>query len=377
MLRDFRYAFKFRRRKSPCLLKLLVLFLCTGSFSSSVTGFAEERPSAVSNPISLIESGHYKQARAVVEERYRSNPKDPETFWLMSRVNLAFHNFDAALDFAEKALAADPRDSRYHLQVASTVGRLIPQANLIRKISLGMRFKKEVDAAVALDPNNVEALLCLMEFYLGAPGALGGDIAKARTVVDRIMRLDPVQAYHGEAALARHEKQLDRIDKLYLQAVKVQPRNYETHQKLADWYENLGKFDDGEKHAREAIRIDPGRVYGHLSLITLLVDQNKMAELDLALKDAEKAIPDNLAPYYRAVAKCLERRMELPNCYAYLRKYLTREPEPDMPTHADAHRLMGNLLYAAGRRKDAIGEFQLALKLDPDSPAKRDLQKIK
>jgi tetratricopeptide (TPR) repeat protein len=359
-------------RCSPAFASLAVLMLAL-----PVIGIAKELPSAEPIPISLIERGHYKRARAVVEEHYRSNPQNPETIWLMSRVKLVFHDFDAALSFAEKALSADPDNLHYHLQVASAAAGLIPNVNLMRKVSLGMQLRKEIDAAVALDPNNIEALLFLMDFYLNAPSVIGGDLTKARAAADRIMRLDPVQGFHAQAALAKLERRWDKIESFYLQAVKMQPRNFETHQKLADLYVNQKKLDEAEKHAREAIRIDSGRVSAHLSLITVLIDQNKMTELDLALKEAEKAVPDNLAPYYMSVARCFERQMVPPNGYAYLRKYLTQEPEPGMPTHADTHRLIGNLFYAAGRKDVAISELRLALELDPNSPAKQDLKKMR
>jgi len=137
------------------------MLICTCSFSSHVIGLAEQLPSAISNSISLIESGHYKRARAVVGEGYRSNPQNPEMLWLMSKIKLAYHDFDSALDFAQKALETDPKNVRYRLQVARAVGGLVPLVNFLRKVSLGMQFKKEIDAAVALGPNNVDALLFL------------------------------------------------------------------------------------------------------------------------------------------------------------------------------------------------------------------------
>jgi tetratricopeptide (TPR) repeat protein len=363
-----------RRRRASGQIGLI--FFALFSFSTIEAAFSAENAGVEPLPLSLIESGHFKRARAIVEERYRSNPKDPETLWLMSRIKQEFFDSEAAFDFAKKASAADPQNSRYHSRVASTAGWLALNVNFLRMISLARRAKKEVDIALTLDPNNVEALKILGLYYLQAPFFLGGNKTKARAIPDRIIQIDPVEGYFAHVYLANHEKQYDRIEKLYLQAAEAQPESWAVHQSLADYYLGQKRLQEGEKHAREAIRIDPGRISAHLSLIALLVTQNKMSELDTALKDAERAVPDNLMPYFAVVAWCHPKGMAIQRCVTYLRKYLTQEPEPNMASHAQAHRLLGIILSSEGRRSEGIAELQTALRLDPNSPAKQDLKKL-
>jgi tetratricopeptide (TPR) repeat protein len=343
----------------------------------SISSLANGAGPAASTPLALIESGHLKRARAMVEERYRANPKDPESLYLMSLVKQEFHDLETAFDFAKKAVAADPRNSRYHSQVAYTAGGLAQQAHFLRMISLATRAKKEADAAIALDPNNVGALKILGLYYLHAPFFIGGNKAKARAIPDQIMQIDPVEGCFAHIYLANYEKQYDRVEKLYLKALEARPENFILHQALADYYLGNRRFEEGEKHAREAIRIDAGRASAHCTLAALLVQQRKMAELDSALEEAEKAVPDNLAPYYAAVAWCPPQGMPIQRGEAYLRKYLAQEPEPNMPTHAATHNLLGLHLYAVGHKEEGVSELQLAVKLDPNSLAKNDLKKLK
>jgi hypothetical protein len=128
---------------------------------------------------------------------------------------------------------------------------------------------------------------------------------------------------------------------------------------------------------RGAIRIDAGRISAQLTLVALLVQQRKMEELDPALEAAERAVPDNLTPYYTAVVWCPPNGMPIQHSEAYLRKYLAQEPEPNMPTHAATHHLLGLHLYEAGRKEEGVSELQLAVKMDPNSLAKEDLKKLK
>src|SRR5271157_1053881 len=162
---------------------------------------------AADTPATLMENGHFKQARALVEQMYHSNPKDPETLWAMSRLREAWKDLPAALDFAEKALAANPKEPRYHLQVAGVVGSIAEHASLLRQISMGRRFKKEIDAALALDPRNVEALDNLIGYYFMAPAIIGGDKAKARAIAEQIMRIDPVAGYKAQIEVAEFDRQ--------------------------------------------------------------------------------------------------------------------------------------------------------------------------
>jgi hypothetical protein len=53
-------------------------------------------------------------------------------------------------------------------------------AGIFKQISLGRRFLQEAETAASLDPNYVEARMGLIEFYLLAPGILGGGKDKAQ-----------------------------------------------------------------------------------------------------------------------------------------------------------------------------------------------------
>ena len=62
----------------------------------------------------LIEAGHWKRARTLVEARMREAPDDPLAIYLTSQIRFAFGDADAPLGLAEKALALDGGAARYH-----------------------------------------------------------------------------------------------------------------------------------------------------------------------------------------------------------------------------------------------------------------------
>lgn len=351
-----------------------MMFRCVALFLAGVASL----PAQVS-PEALIEKGHFKRARALAEQRFRSDPKDPETLWLMSCVKQAWKDYGSAIDSAEKAVAADPKSPRYHMRLADALSDEAIKASKLRQLGFAHRIKKEIETTLALDPRNVEGMRWLMEFYLQAPGLFGGDKTKARAIPGQIMQVDPVEGYFAQIELARFDKQNDRVEGLYRKAVEARPSSYDAQLRLGNYcaFQDIKKFEEAESHVREALRIDSDRIGAHSLLAAVLVRQGKWTELDRALADAEKAIPDNLAPYYQAAAHCLSMNQELPRAERYIRKYLGQEPEPNMPGVADAHWRLGRVLEKQNRNPEAISEYQTAFKMNPNSPARQDLKRLK
>jgi tetratricopeptide (TPR) repeat protein len=322
----------------------------------------------------LIDGGHFKRLRALVATQ---NPNDPETLFLTAAVKHIWGDLDAAEKLAEKAVAADPKNARYHFRMAMIEGEKAQKASVLHQLGLARRFKKEAEATLALDPNHVRALQTMIDFYMQAPGVIGGDKAKARAIADRLMKIDPAEGYRAQVTLARYDKQDGRVEELLRKAVEVRPASYDARMALGDWCANQKKFDEAERHAREAVRLRPDRAVPYGLLAAVLVHQDKWTDLDVALAQAEKADPDNLLPDYRAANNCLARKVELPRAERYLRKYLTQEPEPRQPSLAAAHWRLGLVLEQQGRKPETIAELQQAVKLDANSPAKTDLKRLK
>jgi tetratricopeptide (TPR) repeat protein len=329
---------------------------------------------AETSPEDLLAAGHFKRLRTLAAAR---TSNDAETLYLNATVKQLWGELDEAEKLAERAVAANPRDARYHFRLAEISGIQAQRASVLHQMGLARKFKKEAEAALAIDPNHVRALDMMMEFYLQAPGIVGGDKAKARGVADQLMKIDPVEGYRAQITLARFDKQENRTEELLRKSVEVRPASYEAHMGLGNWCAGQRKFDEAERQAREAIRIHPDRAGAYGLLAVTLVHQDKWAELDGVLAQGEQADPDNLLPYFRAGNNCLARKVDLARAERYFRKYLTQEPEAQAPNHSTAHWRLGLVLEQEGRRQDAIAEWQTAVKLDANSGAKQDLKRLK
>jgi tetratricopeptide (TPR) repeat protein len=332
---------------------------------------------------SLIEAGHWKQARGVLEPRVKTNPSDAEAAALLSSVREAYGDLESALSLAETAVKLEPKVADYHQQLAEIVGTMAQRASVFKQLGLARRYRQEAEAAMALDPKQIDARMGMLEYYLQAPGIVGGDVKKAAVMADEIGRIDPASGFLARARVMIETKAAGDLELLYRQAADAATTpavKYEAASRLMNLYlsPKTAKPEAAEQQARELLRIDPHRSGGYAGLALVYATAGRLADLDALLADAEKAIPDNFGPLYQAGRVLLTQGKELPRAERYLRKYLTQEPEAGAPGLAQAHWRLGLVLEKEGRKAEAIAELELATKLRPDfDEAKKDLKRLR
>jgi tetratricopeptide (TPR) repeat protein len=324
----------------------------------------------------LVDHGHYKRAQALLE---KNTTGDPYSLYLQARLKLAKGDNQSARQLAERAVAARPNDPKYLMLLVEIEGEIADNASFFKKISMAGGIKGNMDKAASLDPNYVPALVGLMEYYLQAPGIVGGSKSKAREYAARIERLDPVEGAFAHARIAREEKNTAALEGLYQKAVAVDPRSFGAHMALANLYasEDYKKYQLAEKHARAALSLDSTRVGPYTLLAVIFVHTERAPDLDATLARAESAVPDDLTPYYQAGRALLAANKDPARAERYFRKYLTIPPELRAATHAHAYWRLAHALEKQGKKEEAVESLRTALRLKPDlEDAKKDLERL-
>ena len=331
---------------------------------------------AAQSPELLIKQGHWKRARPLVEAAYAANPTDPTVLYQMSRVKHAFGDLDGARSFAEQAVTAAPT-AENHLQLANVVGDQAQKVSVFKQIGMASLLKKELAAALNADASHVRAHYFQMEFYKEAPGIAGGSMEKAKAEASVIAKLDPAWGYIAQAELAAKEKRTADLPELYQKAHEANPTQYETAYQWCNSLAGQKKWPEAEKCARALQGVDPGRSTAWSILAFVYVNQLRWDDVDKLLAEAEKAIPDNLSPYFNAANASLTVGA-FDRCERYYRKYLTQEPEPNAPKLSRAHWRLGLAFEKAGRKAEAVKEIQIATQMEPTfKPAQDDLKRLK
>src|SRR5207248_2674690 len=102
---------------------------------------------AQSSPEELIAAGHFKRLRAMTAAR---NSNDAETLYLNATVKQAWGELDEAEKLAERAVAANPKEARYHYRLAVISGIKAQHASVLHQMGLARKFKKEAEATLAI-----------------------------------------------------------------------------------------------------------------------------------------------------------------------------------------------------------------------------------
>jgi tetratricopeptide (TPR) repeat protein len=293
--------------------------------------------------VKLFEAGRYADARVALEAAAREDPKDPRAAFYLGRVLLVADDFDAAVAWFEKAAALDAKSSENQLWLGRAYGQQAVRANVFKQASLAGKVKKAFDRAVELDANNLDARFALIDFYLQAPGIMGGSVEKARGQAAEIARRDAMKGYRASGRIAEYEKNFDAAFAAYARAAREFPGKKEPFFWIAGC------------HSRQ-------KQYGK----ALDVMEKLLAE-----QPAELLACFQIGVFASVSGERVERGMEC------LKLYLQHSPKSDEPSLASAHYRLGMLYEKKGNRDLARREYSAALELDSSRrDAREALKKI-
>ena len=218
---------------------------------------------------------------------------------------------------------------------------------------LARRFRKEIDAALELDSRDVQALRDLLEFYVLAPGIIGGDTKKAEAIAQQIASIDVPEGYLAKARIAELQKDRARQEAMLRRGADSQPFSYKAQMALAQFYSMPEHTDRAaaESLGRRALTLDSGRVGAYCVLATIYAGQADWSALETLLSSAARAVPDDAAPYYRAAEQLLSDNREPARAERYLRVYLAQEPEGNQPSAAEARAKLALAVSAPARAR--------------------------
>ncbi len=303
----------------------------------------------------------------MLEPQVKAHPDDPRICYLLAEVKMSFKDLDGALPLAQHAVDLDSKNSNYHLKLGQIFGEMAARASFYSAGPLAIKFRKEVEIAIELDPKNLDALDSMMQFKFQAPALMGGDKDEAHALADKITLLNASEGYLAHAELADLEKNPAQVEAFFLKAVQANPRSYGAHTALAKFYSQSphAKYDEATKQAEYALQLDSEQIEAHWILARVFALQQRWSDVDQILANSAKDVPDDLRPFYEAAQALLEIGKEFPRAESYAKKYLSQEPEGEEPDYAEAHRLLGLVFEREGRAAEARGELTTALQLRP------------
>ena len=305
----------------------------------ALTAVAQQLPRPIQD---LVDADHWKRARSLAQAQLKQNPNDSQSLLAMSIVEESFGDMARARTYAEQAIARAPKDPYTHAQLARICAESAETGSLFKQIGNVRVMKRELEAAYRLDPNNLDASLVDMMFTYKAPAVVGGSKARAHAIARQIAKYHPDWESLVEAKLAQHDNQ----EPLAIQALIRAPGNFRAQVNLGLVYCCLSpspRHEEAARIARQLMQKEPSRISGYEILARVHAARLAIKDLEATLADAIRNVPDDLSPYYWAAKTLIQLKREPDRAEAYLRRYLSQEPEGRAPTAAEATTLLQQL----------------------------------
>lgn len=332
------------------------------------------------------QAGNLAEAERLYQAALRDDGGNVEVLYRMSVLNAQRGRFDVALQFAERALAVNPRIAQLQFHCAELLAAL-------RRTEAAVEAYRQ---ALAIAPDHVDALNGLGDSFIAL-----GRVAEALPLLERAvaLRADHVPALNNRAnalqLLGRSGEALQGFD----QALACSPGNPYVLFNRASTLLTLKRYAEAEADSRQALAQDPNFVGPRFNLGKSQVRQGKHADA-LATFDQLIALqPGNAAAWCDrgSVLAAMQRPKEAWACYD---KALAIDPNLAdawyasavlystfsqheaalkcfrrvlalQPNNAEASCRLGEALRPLGRDEEAIMAFEEALKIDSEHPFAR------
>jgi Flp pilus assembly protein TadD len=212
--------------------------------------------------------------------------------------------------------------------MAHVYGEKASRANFLAAVSLAGKTREELERAVQLNPKDVDARVDLAEFYIEAPGIVGGGQDKARTQARLIGATDPAREHWVYGRIAEKNHDTVTAEREYHRMIEVSNGDSEAWLNLALFFRHQKRYDEMEQ--------------------TLV----RTSQAPMSKPDVLVDIAQNLVRIGRNPVLAIQ----------VLHRYLTARPVEEAPAFK-AHYLLGSLFEKQGDMANAAREYQTSLSL--------------
>jgi tetratricopeptide (TPR) repeat protein len=251
----------------------------------------------------LYNSTQFQESLKVLQE---IRQKDGPVYELMGRDYYMQAEYKKATDAFEKAFILEPANADYALWLGRAWGRRAETSMPFSALGQAAKARQYFEKSVQLNPTNLEAQSDLFEYYLQAPGFLGGGLDKAQSVAAKMGEMSPAEGQFAEARLAEKRKESSKA----------------------------------EVHLRKAVELAPQQVGKIIALARFLIKQGRYQEGDQNFARAEKAEPNNPRVVFSRASSYIEVHYNLETARELLKRYMSMELEPDDPPKSEAAKLL-------------------------------------
>lgn len=290
----------------------------------------------------LIKAKKYAEAEKLATSRLAQDPANAAALAGRAETILASGDgkrTEEAIQYAEQCIGKNPASAACHLALGKALGTKAMSGGMLAAARSAGTIRDSFKKAVELDPRNLDARFSLLQFYMMAPGFMGGGVEKAQTMLAQTAALHPEA---GKLMAAMVDASQGRLANAEAAAAAAQPgADEELKKRHESLYINIGskymsdkKNPDGERVFRQGLKRFPDSDMLPLAVARSLQEQGKHRD---ALPILEQlAIDHPRASVHYRMAQSLQALGEKPKAIAAFQKALAAKPALHEKIQADA-----------------------------------------
>jgi tetratricopeptide (TPR) repeat protein len=240
----------------------------------------------------LQKARKFMELDQLAQSRLAQNAKDDVALWYLARqFGGDAKRRDGLIQQAEQCIKDLPQSARCHNAIGVLYGVVAQSGGMTAGMKYAGRIRDSFAKAVELDGTKFEFRRDLNQYYLVAPGIVGGSVRKAIENSESFMKIDPVRGRLLRAEVHASEKEFDNAEAM-LDGIKSSDASL--NESVQQAYGNLGfqmiaaeKFTGAQKLFEKLIAANPQSAVAHSGLGRSLLEQKNV---DAAIASLERAV---------------------------------------------------------------------------------------
>lgn len=165
--------------------------------------------------LSKMKANQWGDAKVLLEKHLEESNEDARAYYLLGRCLLAQKEYDKASDNFEEAVNFSPDSAKYNFWLGQAYSIKAQNSGILTQAWLAPKIKNAFERTIELDSTQVQARISLANYYLMAPGFMGGSIDKAYEQARKITELGDINGKFLLASIYQKEEKADSASQVY------------------------------------------------------------------------------------------------------------------------------------------------------------------
>ena len=218
--------------------------------SGSVSGQSLEQG------ITFFNQEKYEQAETIFQNIVDGNPDNAGALYYLGRIKFEENDHKDALSQFEKALEQKPESALFAMWVGNAWGRMAQSASLMRKGNYAKKCIAHYEKAIELEPTFIEARFRAIDYYVEAPGFVGGGRDKAEAQALEVATIDPKEGFMAWGIIYSFFEEEQKLVTNYESAIEAHPEFMPPYFELFEYFYASKQFEDAAEIAKAQLTVN-------------------------------------------------------------------------------------------------------------------------